>query len=310
MNHSRIRVAVLRGGPSYEYEDSLRSGGRVLSLLSEMREQYEPLDVFISKNGEWHWGGVVRKPEDILWQAHVAWNALHGPYGEDGQVQEMLEDLKVPFTGSTQKASILSMNKELAKRVFEAHGLDTPKHELLTESGVDDDRLIYIFRNYLHPVVVKPSSGSGWLGVRPAHTFSELKDAVRTALRHSPRVLVEEFVRGRVASCVVVEGARGERLHALMPVEVGKDEDYCPGSFPTAVNKRLEEAAKLAHEALGMRHYSVSDFVVTPRGKVYILETNASPKLHEDSLAHKALGATGWKPHHFLDHVIHKALQA
>lgn len=305
---SKIRVAVLRGGPSHEYEDSLKTGARILSLLNENKGRYKPIDIFISKDGEWHYNGAVYKPEDALWHSHMVWNALHGPFGEDGQVQKILESMEVPFSGSERGPSFLSINKELAKNIFKSEGLHTPGHELLTRDTLNEDKLVEIFRNYLHPVVVKPSTGSGWAAVRPVYTYPELKEAIESAFRHSPKVLVEEFVRGKAASCVVVEGARGEELHALMPVEIGKEEDSCPGSFSTDENKELEEAAKLAHRALGMRHYSVSDFIVTSKGKIYILETNSSPKLHEDSLSHKALGATGWKPHHFLDHIVERVL--
>lgn len=298
----------MRGGPSHNYEDSLRTGARVLSLLGEMGESYEPIDIFISRDGEWHYKGVVHKPEDILWHPHVVWNAMHGHYGEDGQVQALLDEHKVQYVGSEEEAAFLSMHKDEAKRVFEAHGLRVPGHELLTEDTASEDRLIDIFRNFLHPVVVKPSTGAGWLGVHPAHTFGELQHAVKEAFRYSPKVLIEEFVRGKTASCAVVEEARGEKLYALMPVEIGLEEDRCPGTFSSEENGRLEEAAKLAHQALGMRHYSVSDFVITTRGNVYILETNSSPELHEDSVVHKALGATGWRPHDFVDHLIKRVL--
>lgn len=279
----KIRVAVLRGGPSHGYEQSLSTGAKILSLLrDEMGDIYHPVDIFISRDGEWHYNGAVARPEDALFHTHVAWNALHGHYGEDGQAHKILESAGIPYTGSTGETAFISLHKELAKNVFTASGIRTPAHELLTPETLDEARLIEIFRNYLHPVVVKPASGTGWLGVRPAHTFAELKDAVREAFHYSPKVMVEEFVRGKTASCVVVEGGRGEKLHALMPVEVGEEVDSCPGSFSTEVNKKIEEAAKLAHEKLGMRHYSVSDFVVTTRGNVYILETNSSPEFHEE----------------------------
>jgi D-alanine-D-alanine ligase len=307
---NKIRVAVLRGGPSHNYENSLRTGAHITSLLRDMDSVYEPLDIFISRDGEWHYNGVKHKPEDALWHSHIVWNALHGHYGEDGQVQKILESLEVPYVGSQREASFLSINKELAKNIFAQSGLRTPQHELITRETLDEARLVDIFRNYLHPVVVKPSNGSGWLGVRPVYTFADLKTAIYDAFNYSPKVLVEEFVRGKTASCVIVEGARGEKLHALMPVEIGKEQDTCPGSFSTGENKLIEEAAKLAHTSLGMRHYSVSDFVITKRGNVYILETNSSPEIHEDSHVPKAFSATGWRPHDFLDHIIKLTLDS
>src|SRR5688500_17488429 len=112
---SRIKVAVLRGGPSGAYQDSLRTGSYVLSLLREMPEQYEPFDVFISRDGEWHRAGLVDEPHRILARADLVWNALHGDYGESGEVQKVLQDLQLPFTGSGMAASAFAHNKEMAK---------------------------------------------------------------------------------------------------------------------------------------------------------------------------------------------------
>src|SRR3989339_1871705 len=167
---SKIRVAVLRGGPSDDYDTSLRTGGHVLATLRDMPETYEPLDIFISKRGEWHREGLAHKPHRALQYADVVWNALHGVYGEDGQVQRILESLQIPFTGSSAVASALAMNKDMAKRLYQEHSLLTPAHELITEDNLNEDRLIDIFRSYLPPMVVKPTRRSGMSLV---HTFDE-----------------------------------------------------------------------------------------------------------------------------------------
>ncbi|MDP2642004.1 MAG: ATP-grasp domain-containing protein [bacterium] len=298
----RTRVAVLRGGPSSEYEVSLKTGGHVLAILHQMPDAYEPLDVFISRDGEWHSGGIVHEPHRALKHVDVVFNALHGAYGEDGQVQKLLESLKVPFTGSGAAATALAMNKEMAKRLYRERALPTPEHELVTEDNFNEDLLIRIFRSYLHPVIVKPSNASGSLGVRLARTFHELKEAIQETFSHSPKVLVEEYIKGNEATCSVIEEAKGEKFYALLPA--------CKSNFSLTVdeNKQIEGMAKQAHEALGLRHYSGSDFIVTPRRKIYILETNSLPALHEDSLMHNSLDATGWRGRDFVDHVIKLAM--
>jgi D-alanine-D-alanine ligase len=298
MNPSgQIRVAVLRGGPSHAYDDSLKTGSHILSILRELPE-YDPVDIFIDRNGLWHERGLPGEPHKILQDSHVVWNALHGPYGEDGEVQRLLERLQVPFTGSSTLASAFSTNKDLSKNLYKRHSLLTPDYSLVSEEDFNDERLIKIFRRHLHPVIVKPATGVRGLGVRLARTFSELKEAVKRTFEHSPKVLVEEYVRGSISSCTVIEQAKGERLYALIP----------SGRHPTEINKQIEEMAKRAHEVLGQRHYSSSDFIVSPRGKVYILETNSLPVLHEDSHHHYSLLATGWRPHDFADHCLKLAL--
>ena len=106
-----VKVAVLYGGPSPAYPDSLRTGNFVLSLLRGY-EEYEPIDVFISKQGDWYYKGLVEEPYRILSRADVVWNALHGSYGEDGEVQKIMDNLQMPFVGSPAVPSAFSHNKE------------------------------------------------------------------------------------------------------------------------------------------------------------------------------------------------------
>lgn len=305
---NKIKVAVLRGGPSLEYDVSLKTGHHVLSLLRETPDLYDPLDIFISKEGDWHRHGIVHEPHRALEDTNVVFNALHGHYGEDGQVQQILASLNIPFTGSNVFGSERSMNKEVAKEIYKQRGLLTPQHEIL-EEDYNSDHLIHIFRNYLHPVIVKPSNGRASLGIRLAHTFQELGEAVKHALGYSKKVIVEEFIRGKEGTCGVIENARGESFYALLPVEIRKSEEICPGNFRPEEQRLIENMAKQAHQALGLRHYSQSDFMITPKGKIYILETNSLPGFTQESLFPKALYATGWRPRDFVDHVIKLAMQ-
>ena len=301
MISSKLRVAVLRGGPSNEYDVSLKSGENILSALREM-DAYEPVDIFISKSGEWHREGLVHEPHHALRHVDVVWNALHGSYGEDGQVQRVLDGLQIPFTGSGAVASALSMNKDMAKRLYQEHSLPTPAFELVAEESFDDDQLINIFRTYLHPVVVKPANATGSLGIRLAHTFHELKEAIKETFEYSPRVIVEERVLGDDVSCVVVEGANGERIYSFEPIRIETKKRV--KRLTEEENKSVEEMARRAHEALGLRHYSTSNFIITPKRKIYILETNSLPTFHEGSLMHQSLNTVGWDHRDFVDHVL------
>ncbi|MBX4181591.1 ATP-grasp domain-containing protein [Candidatus Parcubacteria bacterium] len=302
----RIKVAVIRGGPSGSYEKSLQTGAYVLSLLRDMPEKYEPLDVFISKTGDWHYGGLAQEPREALRHADLVWNALHGTYGEDGQVQHVLEGLGIPFIGPTKFAANLSLNKHLAKELYQRHSLLTPASELITRQNFNDDKLIEIFRTYLHPVIIKPADGSHSFSIKKAYSYQELKDAIEQTLEVAKRVLVEEFIKGEEWSCGVLEGARGEQFYNLVPVR--SDGSFRMGGTHREENSRMAEMSKVAHEALGLRHYSSSDFIITPKGKIYILETNALPVLTEDSLMHKALKATGWNPKDFAEHCVKVAM--
>ncbi len=306
MLSGKTRVAVLRGGPSHGYEDSLKTGGFVLSLLRSLSEQYEPLDIFISRDGLWHHEGLVFKPHQILSRSDVVWNALHGQYGESGELQQLLSSLQKPFTGSGIAGAAFSHNKELSKNLYRNHSLLTPESSLVENQDDYEARLIKIFQNYIHPVLVKPATGVSGVGICLAHTFPELKEAVRRAFTHAQKVMIEEYVRGTVVTCAVVEEARGEKLYALLPVHVETEHHRVRPKLETL--KKIEEMSRVAHEALGLKHYSSSDFIITPKGKIYILETNSQPVFHEDSLLHQSLLASGWRPVDFADHCLRLAL--
>lgn len=289
-----MRIAVLRGGPSKHYETSLKTGEFVLSHLRNEPGKYKPVDVFISKDGSWHIMGRKQDPHRALSHVDLVWNALHGEYGEDGEVSRFLNKMRVPHTGSSTLGLAISAHKDLAKEAYATHGLPTPRHEVLL-GNISVDQLMEIFRNYLHPVMVKPVKGRESLGIKKAHSFEELKEAVVEAFKHADRVIVEEYVRGVEASCGIIEGYRGEKHYALIPL---------PNSFKPEVHRRIEHMAKKAHEALGLRHYSLSDFIVTTKGKIYILETNALPSFAPDATFSQSLSQVGLGQKDFIEHII------
>lgn len=324
MSFSRkIRVAVLRGGPSSEYEVSLKSGGEVLKSLPE---KYEGIDVFISKDGVWHVHGIQRSPTDALKHVDVAFLALHGQYGEDGKVQRILDHIGIPYTGSEAFASALAMNKHHTKGALKRFGdkIKLAAHKMFTRDDVAKLGVHEIFRLSPHPAAVKPASAGSSVGIAIVRNFFELEEALAKALEHSDAVIIEEFVEGREATCGVLEGFRGERLYALPTVEIvpkkssaffdyeakygGESLEVCPGNFDEATKRAIEEAARAAHQALGLRHYSRSDFIVHPKRGVYFLEVNTLPGLTPESLLPKSVRAVGASFPEFLDHVINLAL--
>lgn len=274
-------------------------GEHILSALRDMSETYEPLDVFISKDGEWHREGLVYEPHRALRYVDVVWNALHGFYEAGNQVQKIFDRLRIPFTGSSAVTSSLAMNRDMAKHLYRKYSLLTPAHELLTENTLNDTKLINIFRNQLPPIVVKPVRHVHEISL--AYTFNELKESIKKAFTFSPRVLVEEFIKGEDANCTIIENARGEKIYALLPASPTRRLD---GSL----SKEIEKMAKRAHEILGLSHYSSSDFIISPKKKIYILKTDPLPALHGDSLMYHSLRATGWRSRDFVDHVIKLAM--
>ncbi len=314
---SKIRVGVLRGGPSSEYEVSLKSGNTVLHNLSEYR--YDIKDIYIDKEGAWHMHGRPRKPVDVLDHIDVAFLALHGEYGEDGKIQRLLDQFGVPYTGSGAYASTLSMHKAETKRMLQHLDVKFARHELLAASADIRSQLIDIVRLFAFPLIVKPARGGSSVGLTLVKDKDALADAVRKAFAVSDLVMVEEYISGREATCGVVENFRGEGIYAFFPVEIipahddnlfdyeakysGKSQEICPAQFDRTTSKKLQELAKMAHQEMGLRHYSRSDFMVTPGG-IYFLEVNTLPGLTEESLLPKSIKAVGSSLQEFLDHII------
>ncbi len=293
----KIKVGVLRGGPSAGYADSLRSGEYLLSVLRTQPDKFEPVDIFISKDGEWHHKGVASSMEDLLKQTDVVWSTLHGSYGENGDLQKLWKRKGIKFTGSPSIPSALSHNKEFSKDIFASKGMRTPKHAALSKNDATIENLVFIFKNYLHPVIVKPVDGASSGGLHLAHTFVELRDAIAKAFEQTERVLVEEYIRGQSISSGVIEDARGEKIYGLLPSE----------ELSSLDTEKVVAAAKKAHELLGLKHYSESDFVITPRGNLYILETNSIPPMGPGSTFHTSLERTGWSHSDFVEHMINLA---
>lgn len=340
---SHIRVGVLRGGPSNEYDVSLQTGAEILRhLQSDKQHIYHTSDIFVDKNGMWHLHGRPRSVADIVPQFDVIVNAMHGGYGEDGRVQRELERHNIPFTGSKSFESAVGMNKDLTKKIYKQHGIKTPYYMVVAEPKPGSPHQTVhsltksIFSKFPLPVVVKPVASGSSVGVRLATSFTELESALIDVFKISNTAIVEEYIKGTEASVGVVESFRDQDIYSLPPIEIqpyfydrvagvksvrpginlGRvvksplfDYESNPGNFSEKDKRELEELARKAHQILNLRHYSRSDFIIHPGRGIYILETNSLPGLTSESLMPKALTAVGVPLADFLDHIIQLALR-
>lgn len=326
----KLRVGVVRGGPSNEYDVSLKTGATILKHLSS--DKYYPKDILISREGDWHMDGLERDPNFVLSQLDVVLNALHGFYGEDGKIQHLFESHGIPFSGSGAFASSLGMNKALSKSSFKKAGIKTPLHRLISwrndigEEVLSPEFAYELFRSFPLPFIVKPVSSGSSVGVSLVKNFDSLVPAMESAFEHDDQVMIEEFIPGTEATVGIIEDFRGQRLYALPPVEIrhkkeifdydakyggvgSGTEEIVPGNFSEADKVALEEAGRLVHDSLGLAHYSRIDFILSPRRGIYVLEANTLPGLTEESLIPKALSAVGVPLHRFFDHLVSLALK-
>lgn len=290
-----LRIGVLRGGPSPEYDLSLLSGNNILRNLSET---HSPIDIFISKDGTWHVQGIERSPERILKNIDVVWNSLHGTYGEDGAVQDILDNHAIRYTGSGRYPSAIAMNRQIAKEHATSMGIKTPVYILVRDTDSIVDKAQEIFNGIPHPLAIKPARGGSAFGFSVAQTFDELISALRAFLSKFDSVIIEEFIAGTPVSCLVTEDFRDQNMYAFPPSK----------RLLSNETEIVETFAKQIHSLLGLSHYSQSDFIVAPKRGVYFLEVNTSPKFTEKSLAPKALESVGVSTKDFIHHVISLAL--
>ncbi len=312
-----MRVAVLSGGRSSEHDVSLRSGEAVARGLEEAG--HEPLRVTISRAGAWsHDGdGVELTPGEGLLGADVAFPALHGPFGEDGSVQGLLEWLDLPYVGSDVLASAACMDKLTLKRLFAQAGL--PQVDFV-DAGEASWR--QRCEQLGSPLWVKPSRLGSSVGIsKVAGVGSELDEAVKLARRHDPRVIVEASASGREVECSLLGN---EQVDASQPGEVvakGDWYDYenkyreggmelvVPAPISTDQLAQVRELAVHAFRLGGCSGLARCDFFADPDGAVLVNEINTMPGFTQTSVYAKLWQASGLEYPALCDRLISLAVE-
>lgn len=315
---ARTIVCVLRGGTSSEYDLSLKTGNTVLASAPE--SDFDMRDMLIDRAGYWHARGRSVAPARALHQVDVVFNALHGGIGEDGTVQRLLETLSVPYTFSRAHPSALSLNKIQATAALIAAGIRMPRSIGFTAREETDsaDMARLVFEYFGPPYVVKPAHEGASHGILIAETIIELPYRIADTLEAFGSAVVEEFIVGDDATVGIIQDFRGESLYALPPARVEHPESThihfdhhrgghltytVPSDFSHGEKAALIDMARRAHSALGLRHASRADFIVSPRGP-YLLEVNSTPGLHDASAFPHMLQSVGSSVGDFISHVV------
>ena len=288
-----MKIAVLKGGSSLEREVSLRSAARVEDAVGELGHQAVGIDVGQDL--------VARLRED---RPDVVFIALHGPGGEDGTVQELLEILDLPYTGPGVAACALCMDKVAAKHEMRAAGIPTPDWAAFNATAFRElgaaDTLDEIEARLGFPLVVKPASQGSSLGVEFAATRDEVPEALLAAFSYDDRVLLERYVRGRELAVSVLDGEALPIVEAIpreedffnfeARYEIGRTDYVCPAELPEEAPVR--ELATRTYEALGCSGFARVDLILGDQGP-QVLEVNAIPGLTDTSLFPMAAEAAG-----------------
>lgn len=277
-------IAVLMGGPGSERDVSLASGNSVVTALTEAGYHAVAVDVI---------GRDVQLPAGTV----VAVNVIHGTFGEDGELQRIMDELGVPLTGAGVASSELAFDKVASKRAFVEAGVPTPACEILMP-GEQPQMSV--------PLVVKPAREGSSVGVHLVHDVCDLQPALDDAAKYGDEVLVEQLIVGKELTVGVVGDEALPIIH-ICPrsgfydmankypwmSESGGTDYFCPADLPDNVTRAVQSAALAAHRSLGIEVYSRVDVLLDDDGNPWVLEANTIPGMTESSLLPKAARATG-----------------
>ncbi|HEY1523665.1 MAG TPA: D-alanine--D-alanine ligase [Solirubrobacteraceae bacterium] len=313
------RVAVLKGGRSLERQVSLRSGARVEEALERLGHRVEPIDV-----------GADLVDRLRAAEPDIAFVALHGRDGEDGTIQELLEVMGIPYTGSGVSACIRAADKVLAKHAMRDQGIPTPDFYAFNETAFRElgaaQALPAIEERLQFPIVVKPASQGSALGIKFARRAADVPGALMAAFSYDRKVLLERHVPGRDLAVSVLEDNGTPRplpIVEAVPVAQGKDDFYdfesryeigrtkfvCPAALAGPITERAHELAVAVYELMGCSGFARIDLMLeSGTDELYVLETNPIPGLTETSLLPQAADAAGIGFDELIDLILSTAL--
>ena len=280
------KIAVLMGGPGSEREVSLATGRGVAKALRSLGAEVVEVDV---RNEEF------QLPNDV----DLAFITIHGTFGEDGQLQRILERRGIAYTGDGVTASEIAFDKIQTKQKFQEHGVTTPPWEVVHPGGRPTLPL---------PIVIKPARQGSTVGVVIVKNKSELESAMTEAAKYGRELLIEKFVSGRELTIgvlgdqalpileIIPKGGFydfNNKYPFLNPQAGGGAEHVCPANIDAQKTKEIQELALRAFRAAGLQVYARVDAILSDNGQPYILEVNNIPGMTEASLLPEAAAAAG-----------------
>lgn len=285
---SNIKIAVLMGGPGSEREVSIASGKAVLNALQNAGLNAIAVDVTSTE---------LQLPDGI----GLCFNVIHGTFGEDGQIQQILDQKGIPYTGARAESSRVAFDKNLAKAAFVAAGVRTPKSEIIdTSNGIQ-------LPSFPAPFVVKPPREGSSVGIEIVKTQEQAEAAITRASKFSKDLLIEEYISGIELTVPVIADEPYPVIHIIPPEGVydmaakypwltnsATGSQYiCPADIDLETTIAVQAIAVAAHKALGLEIYSRVDVILDDKNVPYVLEANTIPGMTETSLLPKSAAASG-----------------
>jgi D-alanine-D-alanine ligase len=306
------RVAVLKGGRSLERQVSLRSGARVEDALERLDHEVVAIDVALD---------LIHRLRAT--EPDVAFIAMHGRDGEDGTVQELLEILGIPYTGSGVLACARATDKVLAKHLMVEAGIPTPEFFAFNETAFRElgaaQALPAIEDRLDFPIVVKPSSQGSALGIKFARSAGDVPAALVAAFSYDSRVLLERYVDGRDLAVSILDDEplpvveavpRDEEFYDFEArYEIGRTDFVCPAELPAGLTELAQSLAERTYRLLGCSAFARVDLMLDAAGDLTVLEANPIPGLTETSLLPQAAEAAGISFDELVSRILELALE-
>ncbi|KPA10198.1 D-alanine-D-alanine ligase [Candidatus Magnetomorum sp. HK-1] len=306
----KITLALLSGGISSERDVSIKSGNEVYKALD--KEKYD----IIRYDPKTDIAKIVADHSII----DIALIIMHGPYGEDGTIQGLLDLLGIPYQGSGVLASAVAMDKLISKKLYEKEGLTVPPYVLIDHN--DFQHAKDSVRHLGLPVILKPVKGGSSIGMDIVYSESELSVALENAFQYDRQVILESYIQGTEVTCGILGN---NDLTPLPLIEIvpnqgyrffdyeakykpGATQEICPARIDADLTQKSQECAIKAHQALGCWGCSRTDMIIN-NGDIYILETNTIPGMTPTSLLPQAAQASGLNFSQLLDRLIELGMQ-
>ena len=294
-------IGVLMGGASAEREISLKTGMAIHAAL--VRRGYRATMIDVDASVPW----VLRQKK-----IEVAFLALHGPGGEDGTIQGLLDVLGIPYTGSGVRASAVGMDKSMTKALVEREGVPVASGICIREGQgtVPPQHLCW-------PLVVKPVDQGSTVGASIVHTPAQWKHGLRRARRHGSVVIVESFIDGREIAVSVLNGKALPTVEIIAPqgfydyaakYEQSETQYLCPAPLTTLQDHRVKELAVRSYQTLGCKGAARVDFRLNAKGQPFFLEINTIPGMTERSLLPMAAANAGMDYESLAEQILQSAL--
>jgi len=317
------RLGIFYGGDGEERDVSIKSKQSVVRALKE--SDYSLIEIEVA--GGFLVNGEAVDTSDFGDMIDVALIAMHGSFGEDGQLQKILRSEGIPYVGTGPLASFNAFSKATTKEILSTFNIQTAAYLVFDRKDIENKGVQAIaqeiFSSLPQPCVIKPSTSGSSYGVSIAKTLQGIGTALGEALQYSDQIVVEEFIKGTEYAVGIIEDYRDESLYVLPPVEIvppsnkdffdteskydGSSQEICPAVIPDDLSDSITSVTRDVFKKLFLRDYARVDFIAHPTRGLFVLEVNTLPGLTSESLFPKELKAVGISEKEFFELMVERA---